>query len=192
MVKNQEDLLKDVTSVLEREDIPYMVTGAYNVIFYGRPRASHDIDFVIDITPKDVNRVITALQKVTFDFIVDQDAINEAVKYQGQFNVLYPPAAIKLDFWLVKDDEFDRLRFHRRVKVKALGQKMLMATPEDTILQKLRWYDKSKIEKHLIDAAFVWQIQTGLDKKYMDKWARKLSVNKYLPQLGKIDMEEHY
>ena len=36
---------------------------------------------------------------------------------------------------------------------------MEMASAEDTILQKLKWFRMGKIEKHLVDAAFVYQIQ---------------------------------
>lgn len=52
-------------------------------------------------------------------------------------------------------------------------------TAEDTILIKLLWYQESKIEKHLIDAAFVYQIQEkNLDIAYLNKWSKKTKNNK--------------
>jgi len=62
METDQGALLKDITSFLEENKIPYMITGAWSVIFYRRPRASHDIDFVVEIDKKDLNRQISHLQ----------------------------------------------------------------------------------------------------------------------------------
>ena len=45
---DQSELLKSITSFLERNKIPYMITGAWSVIYYARPRASHDIDFIVE------------------------------------------------------------------------------------------------------------------------------------------------
>ena len=49
-----------------------------------------------------------------------------------------------------------------------------------------------KIEKHLVDAAFVYQIQKeNLDQKYLSLWVKKLGLEKYYQKLGKINLEEH-
>jgi len=50
----QAELLKIITTFLQKNDIHYMITGAWSAIFYGRPRASHDIDFVVEMTKDDV------------------------------------------------------------------------------------------------------------------------------------------
>lgn len=169
-----------------------MVTGAWSVIYYGRPRASHDIDFVVEIGPKDTERVLKAFTKLSSEFQLQGDAIRQAIKERGMFNVVYLPTYLKLDFWLLKSDPFDKSRFERKQEVKVLGRKMILATAEDTILQKLRWYKISPIEKSLIDAAFVYQIQfKNLDKAYLDKWAKKLKVARELKQIGTINLEQH-
>ena len=63
---------------------------------------------------------------------------------------------------------------------------MAMATAEDTILQKLIWYEMGEIEKHLIDAAFVYQIQRkNLDEKYLKFWIKKLEFSEYYQKLKK-------
>jgi len=68
----------------------------------------------------------------------------------------------------------------------------MMASPEDMILQKLKWYQMGKIEKHLVDAAFVYQIQLkNLDQKYLNLWVKKLKVGKYFKELAKINLEDY-
>lgn len=169
-----------------------MITGAWSAIFYGRPRASHDIDFVVELNKDDLGRVREAFDQLPEDFLVPTDSILEAIELKSMFQVLHLPTMLKLDFWLLTDDEFDKLRFKRRKKVEISGQKMEMAGPEDTIIQKLRWYNEGRIEKHLVDAAFVYQIQKkSLDGKYLRSWVKKLGVEKYFRQLEKIDLEQH-
>lgn len=42
-----EDLFRRISSLLERADIPYMLTGSFASSVYGMNRGSADIDFVI-------------------------------------------------------------------------------------------------------------------------------------------------
>ena len=167
-------------------------TGAWSAVYYGRPRASHDIDFVVELNPGDVEKLLVDLKELSDDFLVQTESIKEAIENKSMFQLIHLPTMLKLDFWLLTSKEFDKLRFKRKKKVKILGQVMVMATAEDTIIQKLIWFSMGKIEKHLIDAAFVYQIQKeNLDKKYLEQWVKKLDLEKHYQKLEKIDLEEH-
>jgi len=186
-------LLKRVTKLLGQKKIPYMVTGAYGVIYYARPRTSHDLDFVIEVSQNDIPRLLDMFKQSNIDdFIYQEEAISEAIAKRKMFNVIYRPSGDKLDFWMVKTGSFDQQSFSRRVPKRVLGQKIVLATAEDTIVQKLRWYSLGKREKDLVDAAFVWQLQKKLDKKYILEWVKRLGVEKYLLELDKINLEDHY
>ncbi|MBI2430542.1 MAG: nucleotidyl transferase AbiEii/AbiGii toxin family protein [Candidatus Levybacteria bacterium] len=191
---SQEQLLKTITSLLEKAHIPYMVTGALSVIFYGRPRASHDIDFVIEAEEKNIPLLVSTFSKLpNQEFIVDPHLIRDAVKRKYMFNLLHLPTMLKLDFFLLESDEFDKSRFQRRKTYKVFGQKMTFASPEDTILIKLLWYKDTKIEKHLIDAAFIYQIQEKqLDKTYLRSWTKKHNTESLLKELKKINLQMYY
>ncbi len=192
MEQDQTELLKIISSFLEKNQIPYMITGAWSAIFYGRPRASHDIDFVVELRPNEAQKFLAAAKKLSDDFLVQPEDVKDALLHKSVFNMVYLPTYLKLDFWLLKNEEFDQVRFSRRKRVKILGQSMMMASPEDMILQKLKWYQMGKIEKHLVDAAFVYQIQLkNLDQKYLNLWVKKLKVGKYFKELAKINLEDY-
>ena len=55
------------------------------------------------------------------------------------FSLLQASEGDKVDFWLLTDDPFDIARFARRRAEPALGLKLFVSSPEDTILMKLRW-----------------------------------------------------
>lgn len=190
MESDQAKLLITVASQLDREHISYMITGAWSVIFYGRPRASHDIDFIVELNKKDTERVVASWKNLSPDFLIQPGAIAQAIQEKGMFTVLHRDTMLKLDFWLLTDDPFDASRFQRRKRVQILGKMVEIASAEDTVLQKLRWYKEAQLEKHLVDAAFVYQIQGRfLDAQYLNAWAKKLGVAKYLKKLDSIDLE---
>lgn len=192
MEGDQAQLLKVITTQLKKNRVPYMITGAWSAIYYGRPRASHDIDFVVELHRTDLAKVLSIFSRLSGDFFVQKEAIKEAIFEKSMFNVIHLPTTLKLDFWILTDEQFDKSRFRRKRKVRILGQPMVMASAEDTILQKLRWYKIGKIEKHLVDAAFVYQIQKkNLDMGYLADWVRRLGVGKHFRQLEKINLEEY-
>ena len=188
----QANLLKDIAHFLDAKKIPYMITGSWSSIYYGRPRASHDIDFVIELPIRDIDKTTQDFSRLTDNFMVDIDTIKEAVENKSQFQVIHLPTMLKMDFWILTDQEFDKNRFSRRKKIKLFGDMMVMATPEDTIIQKLIWFSRGEIEKHLVDAAFVLQIQgKRLDRIYLQRWIKKLKLTKYYEMLKTINLEEY-
>lgn len=191
---DQEQLLKRITSLLDTAGIPYMITGSVSVIFYGRPRASHDIDFVVEAKNEDSNRIIHAFTSLPYnEFLIDPISIKEAILNKSIFQILHLPTMLKFDFWLLKQEPFDKERFKRKQNAIVFGKRLVFASPEDTILMKLLWYKESNIEKHLIDAAFIAQIQKkNLDTNYMLQWAKKHGTVQILEELEKIDLEQYY
>lgn len=111
-------------------------------------------------------------------FYVSESAAAEAVRHRRSFNVIEPATGDKIDFHLLKDTPFDRTRFQRRVKVTLAGHAIPVSTPEDTILQKLRWSAASgNSEKHLLDAVGVYEVQADrLDMPYIEHWVRELGL----------------
>jgi len=190
----QEQLLKDIAAFLNKAKIPYMITGSLSVIRYGRIRASHDIDFILEAPTSEDKRIKEVFQQLPRkEFVVDPIQVQYAVTDTTQFNVFHLPTALKLDFWILKNTPFDKERFKRRKELSVYGTKIAFSSPEDTILKKLLWYEDSKIEKHLIDAAFVYQIQEkNLDKKYLLTWSKNHKTQKLLSELADINLDLYY
>jgi hypothetical protein len=60
-----------------------------------------------------------------------------------------------------------------------------LVTPEDAVLSKLEWAKKSgDSERQLRDAAGVIEMNPGLDRAYIDRWAAVLSVSDLWTQLS--------
>src|SRR3989338_11587755 len=98
----QNDLLKLVAKWLDEIGVKYMLTGAWSVIYYGRVRTSHDLDFVVEIKESETDKLVKTFERAGEDFWFQPDAIKEAVEKKQMFMVRYMPSGDKIDFWLVK------------------------------------------------------------------------------------------
>jgi hypothetical protein len=74
-------------------------------------------------------------------------------------------------------DEFERLKFARRRVIEFEGTALYFASPEDVILNKLRWRQRSGSEKQWRDVLGVLKVQAeNLDYGYMRELAEQLGL----------------
>ena len=174
---SQQALLARVVGALTDAGVPYMLTGSLVSSLQGLPRASHDVDLVIDALPEDAQRIAESLAAP--DLYVDAEAVADAVRRRTMFNLIDPSTGDKADFWLLREDPYDRERFSRRLRVDALGLDLAVSAPEDTVLMKLRWADQAGgSQKQIEDALGVYEFQGDrLDARYLDHWAEFLGVS---------------
>lgn len=172
----QQDLLKRVVEVLEATGIDYMITGSVASSLQGEPRLTHDLDFVVAVAADQIPAIMEAFPAP--EFYVSAEAIAEAIRANGMFNVLHTTEGDKVDFWILTSDPYDRTRFMRRYVEQVFGVSLRVSRPEDTILMKLRWSMLTGgSEKQFQDALHVYEVQAGtLDLDYLKHWAEQLGV----------------
>ncbi|MCB9077336.1 MAG: hypothetical protein H6631_07075 [Anaerolineaceae bacterium] len=180
---SQQELLEQVIGVLDEANIDYMVTGSVASSLQGEPRATHDIDLVVDIQVTAVPNLVQAFQLP--DYYLDEDTVHEAIQRQGMFNLIDVNQGDKVDFWILTDDAFDQSRFSRRYSEEFMGLTFRVSSPEDTILAKLRWAKMSGgSEKQFIDALRVYEVQHDqLDLTYLEAWVQRLGVEELWTRL---------
>ena len=111
-------------------------------------------------------------------FYVDPDSAREALRERGQFNAVDPSSGWKADFIIRADAPFDSTEFARRQAVNMLGTDLYVATPEDTIISKLRWARAGQSERQLRDVVGIVQISgSDLDTGYIEKWVHGLDLD---------------
>ncbi|NBX26186.1 MAG: hypothetical protein EBQ99_09110 [Planctomycetes bacterium] len=76
--------------------------------------------------------------------------MREALIAFGQFNLIHVPSAMKVDFMIPEPSRFNASRFDRVRQVPlAEGVSVPVASPEDIILMKLRYFAAGGSDKHL-------------------------------------------
>jgi len=146
---------------------------------HGMYRSTADIDIVADVHSAQVIPLLAALHK---NFYVDEHAVREAIDRRQSFNAIHFDSVFKVDIFIPKSDEFSRKQIERR-ELKKLApdveQMVYVATAEDTILAKLRWYDSGgRVSTNQWNdvMGIIGGSSSILDLVYLRQWALKLAV----------------
>ncbi|RJP30659.1 MAG: hypothetical protein C4536_09535 [Actinobacteria bacterium] len=178
---NQIEILLQTAERLNSMRIPYMVTGAFAVTYYGKPRSTHDIDLIVEIDMSDTESLHEVFYK---DFYASKEAMEEAVRHHSMFNLIHNETLTKIDFWMLEDTVFDRERFSRRVEGELRGAPVFFSSPEDIVIVKLDWFKKTGIHKHYEDALGIVLVQQdSLDFEYVRDWCERGSTSELLERL---------
>src|SRR5271154_6278795 len=112
------DVLKLVSERLSNNRFQFMLTGSFALAYYATPRMTRDLDIVVDLREKDVERFTGAFLA---DFYRDPGAAREAVAAQRMFNLMHLQTGIKVDFIVRKGTEYREVEFSRRRAVSFSG-----------------------------------------------------------------------
>lgn len=172
---NPENLLLKIVPLFEALGIQYFITGGFAVSVWGRPRATFDIDIVVELIEPQIAPLATALRKISEAGYIDEETAKKAVRSKKEFNFIDPESGLKVDFWVMKNDQIALDEFSRRLPKKISGATVYFISPEDLILSKLRWTKETESTRHLEDIESVLKI-SKVDIKYVKKQARRQST----------------
>ena len=184
-MENPFTVLSLVASILEQQRITYVVVGSVASSIHGMYRSTADIDIVADVKSGQVVPLINALEG---NFYVDEHAVREAIDRRQSFNAIHFDSVFKVDIFIAKADEFSRKQIERR-ELRELApnveQKIYVATAEDTILAKLRWYNaggRVSNTQWTDVLGIIGASSSILDLDYLREWGEKLDLIELLDQ----------
>jgi hypothetical protein len=172
-------LLRRVVDALDAAGIDHLVVGSYASTAYGHPRFTQDIDMVIDPTPEALDQFVAAFEPADVYIGPNPQA---ALAERDMFNLIdHAASGWKVDLIIPDDSAFGRNQVVRRVRTVLMGVETWVASPEDTVLAKLRWAAESDSERQVADASGVLEVQgDAIDDEYLDRWAEVLGVTELL------------
>ncbi|HWW74082.1 MAG TPA: hypothetical protein VNZ44_01730 [Pyrinomonadaceae bacterium] len=185
---NQIEVILRVTALFEQMQIRYLVGGSIASSLQGFSRATADVDIVADLRPEHVAPLYAALKD---EFYLDDQAMRRAISMRSTFNLIHSDIFFKVDVYIPQNGEFSQRQLERARREALLpgeAGSAYVASPEDTVLSKLRWYRRGGgvSERQLSDVLGVLKVQgERLDLEYMREWADSLGVLDLLEQLLK-------
>lgn len=168
-------LLETAVRALRSADIPFMLTGSVAAFYHGVPRATQDIDVVIDAPWNKLERLVAELQRA--GLYTSAVAAREALENEGQFNAIDVNSGWKVDFIVRKSRPFSESEFGRRIPVELLEVEVATATVEDLMIAKLEWSRLGDSERQRRDVAELLEVAGGsVDLAYVDRWTDALGL----------------
>ncbi len=180
--------LKLVLEALKAAKVEYLIGGAIAEWAWGEPRATQDIDLVINLPMQSVNKLSKELEKR--DMLVPAEIILDNLledRADIPINAIHMHSGLKADLYLVRaGDELRQSAFQRRQKIDygpPIGR-VYVHSPEDLILYKLIYFSISKQSKHSRDIAAMFRAtKSQIDIEYINEWASRLGLSSLWKEL---------
>ncbi len=176
-------VLSIIATTLEQHGIRDVLVGSFASSIHGMYRSTADIDILADINTDQVRPLFEALRD---RFYVDETAMRDAVVQRRSFNAIHFDSVFKVDFFVPKTDDFSRGQLDRRQSRKLSrdgDETVWVASAEDTILAKLRWFRAGQETSSTQWSDVVGVLGTSrdtLDVQYLHKWSKELGVDDLL------------
>lgn len=173
--------LKLMLDALKASHVDYLIGGAIAEWAWGEPRATQDIDIVINLPLESIGRFSKELEKR--DMLVPAEIILDTIledRADIPINAIHMYSGIKADLYPVRaGDELRISAFQRRQRVDygpPIGH-VYVHSPEDLILYKLIYFSISQQPKHSRDIAAILRAkQEQIDQGYIEEWVTRLGL----------------
>lgn len=107
---------------------------------HGLTRSTLDSDLVVKLDESHVPQLISRLKN---EFYADENMALNAIIQQSGFNLIHLDTMFKVDLFVAKSDQLAQAQLNRRVPravSKEDDREIYVASAEDIILAKLKWY----------------------------------------------------
>lgn len=176
-VQDSITLAGELHQLFESINISYYVSGGIASSIHGEPRSTRDLDLVIEVQPEQIDLLVRTLE--TAGYYCPTGAVESLKRKQEQMlNITHTETIANADLYISDTSPYAVSQMSRRMLIDIDGiASFWVASPEDTILQKLRWGKGSKSEKQWRDVLGILKLQAeNLDYGYLADWAESLDL----------------
>lgn len=170
-----DELVLDVTSVLDDLEIEYAVVSGYFAVLLGRSRATEDIDVIVDsFSQETAEELATCLREAGYwGSAMPLDSLYQMLSEGSVVRVAedgHRVPNVELKF---PSDEYDRASLENTISVRLNDRELQAGELELQIAYKL--YLGS--EKDLEDALYVYKLtEQTINTQKLEEYARRLDV----------------
>ncbi len=105
------EFFKNVIAFLNNQGIPYMLSGSVASSVYIVPRATRDMDIVVELSPDDVDKFVGHFGT---QYYCDRDSILDASERKSMFSIIDGKSGFEAGFIILKTKKYHQIAFERR------------------------------------------------------------------------------
>ncbi len=151
-----------------------MLSGSVAMSFYSVSRTTRDIDVVTYLQVEDVDKLLSAFEGYYFH----RESIKDEIARKGFFNIISNDNGLKIDFIVLKTDEYSQTAFARRRLRDFIGVEAEVISIEDLILAKLKWIQQLYSERQFEDVKNLLK-NDAVDMDYLKHWKVELNLDTF-------------
>jgi hypothetical protein len=167
--------LEGIVDLLEINQIDYIVSGSLAMNTYMVPRFTRDVDIVLNLTKKSSQVFFAHFRN---SFYLNETEANKQIEQAGFFNAISFATGYKYDFILQQNEEYERQKFERKVRLQIFNIIAWVISVEDLIISKLQWMQQTESVMQKNDI-FALLEETKPDLNYIHLWIQKLSLKTF-------------
>ena len=181
--RENERVIERLVDVLDSLGIGYAIGGSVASALYGTVRFTRDADMSVQPFSPLADKLYELLSD---EFYVSREAMEEALRSHGSFNVIHFQTAFKIDLFIQGPSEFEGRLLQRRHMLRlseTSRRDVCVVSPEDIVLLKLRWFQETggTSERQWHDVLGVLAVQgEALDFDYLTDSAKELGLEELL------------
>jgi hypothetical protein len=162
----QADLIVAAIDALNEAAVPYLLAGSVATNAYSIPRSTKDADFVVEMNAESLAQVSRRLEPL---FELDPQQHLETTTWTRRYILKARTLPFEVELFLKSTDPHHQEQWQRRreIFIAFLNRSTFLPTPEDIIIQKVRWGRP----KDLADAGGIMSVRgKTLDWSYIERW----------------------
>ncbi len=172
------ELIDTFIHPLHDHGIRYIITGSVASMVYGEPRLTNDVDVVLDMTSRDIPKLIHAFPAEQFYLppveVIETELLRGS---RGHFNIISQLTMLKADIYLVGSDPLQKWGMQRARILEIDGKQISFACPEYVIIRKLQFYREGNSTKHLRDiASMISESSSEIDHAILGEYLAQLHL----------------
>jgi hypothetical protein len=176
-IQDSISLASELHSLFTSINIPYFVSEGVASSIHGETRSTRDLDLVVQTQVSQIYLLVTTLESA--GFYCPAIAVEDfKLGRSSMLNITHTETIANANLYLTDNSPFSTSQMARRQLLDVEGiPPFWVISPEDLVLQKLRWGSSSKSEKQWRDVLGILKLQAeGLDYEYLTEWAEYLGL----------------
>lgn len=152
-----------------------MLSGSMAMAAYAGPRYTRDFDFIVHLKTSDALLLADYFKE---GYYYDEGSMIDAIKHKTMFNIIDHKSNYKTDFIILRDDEFEKIKFERRKIIQFLDFNIYVISAEDLLLSKLVWIQQIQSAIQSEDIKQLSELGE-MEWSYVWRWINTLKLNTF-------------